>query len=275
MTTTAMRDSIVGDQWIYEMCQLNPPGKVMVNGQWNGNITTGPVRLAFVDSVFEKQPSMKNDPKSRLVHSINCLFPPWADLTVFREEWNRIAAAEWGNLWNGVTFVGLDDPIRNQGEKAHQYSGFTPNCYFINPSSEYAPLVTDIRGNPVVDRTKVYAGVWAIVAVNSYASGKGSPRKGPRFGLQAIMIIADDTNLAKGAAVTHKDVFSGVNVKPPANAIPAGFGAAPPQVPQPGIGVAAFNQPSLPPPPSYAAPAAPEALVGGLTLEQRRAFGLA
>lgn len=273
MTTTVMRESIIGDAWIHEMCQLNPVKRVIDPATWqpNGNITTGPVRLSFTDSVFEKKPAMKKitpGASARLVHQVTCLFTPWSVLDVLYEEYNRICASDFQNTWNGHSY-NVDNPFRNQGEKAHQYTGYTPGLYFINPSSEYKPAVVDVRGNPIVDQSKVYPGVWAIVAVNSYASGKGTPRQGPRFGLQSIMIIADDKNLA-GSAPDPKTTFAGVNVKPPANAIPAGFGAAPPMQPAP-IGAGALNQPSLPPPPSYAAPAAP---VGGLTPEQRRAFGL-
>jgi hypothetical protein len=274
MTTTCMRDSIIGDAWIYEMCMANPPKKVIDpnTGQWNGNITTGPVRASFTDSVWEKQHTMKNNPASPMKHQATFLFTPWSDLTVFREEFARICQAEFSTHWNGQSYAGIDDPIRNQGEKAHKFSGYTPGLFFINPSSEYKPAVTDVRGNPVVDHAKLYPGVWVIGAVNSYASGKNvtGGKKGPRFGLQAIMIIADDKSLG-GSAPDPKTLFQGVNVKPPATAIPAGFGTAPPQLPPAPIGAGALNQPSLPPAPSYAQPAP---LVGGMTLEQRRAFGL-
>lgn len=229
MTTTCMRDSIVGDQWIYKVCQEVPAKRVLDDkGNWNGNILTGPVRLAFTDAIWEKKPQMKSDPNSKLKHSCTVLFPPYTDFSVFWDEFNRIASAEFPNHLANGQWVGLDIPIFNQGMKAN-YTGYTPGCMAMNVSSDYKPSIVDVRGNPVVDPSKVYPGVWAIVAVNSYASGKGFPKKGPRFGLSSIMLIADDTRLDTGNAPDPKVLYQGVNITPPAIQPAASFGTMPPQ----------------------------------------------
>jgi hypothetical protein len=234
MTTTIMKDSRVGDAWIRQACMEAPAQKVMVlnkqtgQTQWNGNLLTGPVRLAFTDSVLTPMPKQKSDPTSELRHSVTILFTPFTDMQLFWGEWNRIAQSDFANYWNGQQYAGLDIPIFNAGMKA-QYAGFTPNLYAMNSTSKYKPSVVDRGGNPVIDPSRIYPGVWAIVAVNAYASGKGQARKGPRFGLQAIMILADDTNLA-GAPPDPRVLFQGVNITPPTNAPALGtFGAQPPQ----------------------------------------------
>lgn len=231
MTTTIMKDSEVGDAWIREMMANNPPQMVIdpATGLPNGNILTGPVRLAFCDSLFEAKPQMRSDVNSKLKHMSTVLFPPETDLQVFWDEYWRIAAQDFANLWVPAAgeYVGMDNPITDQKFKA-KYSGFTPGAMCMVVSSNYKPAIVDYRGNPIIDESKIYAGCWAILAVNAYASGKAAPRKGPRFGLQQIMFIADDTKLAVGGQADPKQTFGGVKVKPPAGAPAAAFGQGAP-----------------------------------------------
>jgi hypothetical protein len=247
MTTTCMRSSIVGDAWIQEMCRLNPVQRVMgENGQPNGNILTGPVRLSFCDSLFTAQRAMKSDANSRVVHATSMLFPPFTDFAIFWEEFYRIAAADFASHYDAPSgqYYGLDNPIFDQGTKL-KYDGYTPGLMALNTSSQFKPPVVDMRGNPT-DPSKVYPGVWAIVALNAYASGKQAPRKGPRFGLQSVMIIGDDKPISGGGAVDPKAQFANVSVRPPTTVAPAAFGQAV-QTPPQGQGVAAFYPPGAPP----------------------------
>lgn len=264
--TTVMKDSIVGDQWIAEMCKLNPVQRVL-NAETNqptGSILTGPVRLAFCDSVFEAKPQMRSDPNSKLKHSLIALFTPYSDLSIFWEEYYKVCASDFANHYNASTgqYHGLDNPLKDQAEKA-QFGGFTPGCMYTTLTSNYKPAVVDIRMNPITDPSKVYAGVWAIVACNAYASGKNTPRKGPRFGLQTIMVIGDDQPLT-GGAPDPRTLFKSANVKPPVGAPSAAFAASgavqtPPQG-APVVGqqaVSAYYPGAAPAAPAYAPPAAP------------------
>lgn len=243
MTTTVMRDSMVGDSWIREMCALNPVQRVLDDkGQATGNLLTGPVRLAFCDSLFEAKPQMRTDPNSKKTHSAAILFTPFTDLTIFWEEYYKICASDFAQYYNPTyqMYSGLENPIFDAGTKL-QYGGFTPGCMAMNSSSQYKPPLVDMRNNPIVDPNKVYPGVWAICSVAGYASGKNFPKKGPRFGLQSIMIIGDDKPLA-GGAVDPRTQFKTANVKPPVG-IPAGAFGQPVQTPTPGAGVAAMMPP--------------------------------
>lgn len=265
--TTIVKDSEVGDAWIQQMMAANPPGFVIdpTTGQPNGNITTGLVRVAFCDSLFVAKPQMRTNPQAQqgeptLKHSCAFLFPPGVNMSVFQQEWDRIAATDFRECWNGAMWAGIDPPFRQQAEKV-QFQGFTPGGYFMNCSSKYKPPIVDARMNPIVDQTKVYAGVWAIAAVNAYASGKGTPKKGPRFGLQTIMIVADDKNLEGGAA-DPRAMFAGAKVTPPAAPVAAAFGAGAPLAPPPAPSLYGSmpqhpGTHSAPPPmaPQYAAPA--------------------
>jgi hypothetical protein len=257
--TTVMRKSIVGDAWIQEMCRLNPVQRVVDDkGVPTGNILSGPVRLSFCDSLLEAAPMMKSDPKSRVGHSSAVLFTPYTDFTIFWEEYYRICASDFAGNWDqgSQQYLGLDNPIIDQGMKA-KYDGYTPGLMMMNTSSQYKPPIVDWQNMPVTDASKVHAGAWAIMSLNAYASGKGQPRKGPRFGLQTVMIVGDDTNLG-GGAPDPRAQFKGVNVKPPVAVPSAAFGAGapmgvpPPHTAGPGA-IAAFYAPGAPqaPPGSF------------------------
>lgn len=251
MNTTVMRDSVVGDAWIQETCRLNPVQRVIdpKTGLPNGNILTGPVRLTFCETLLIKGKLMKTDPKSKEGHATNALFTPYTDLAIFWEEYWKICASDFANLYDTGTaqYYGIDNPVREQAEKV-KFGGYTPGLKYITCTSQFKPAVVDARMNPIVDPARVYAGVWAILAVNGYASGKNQPKKGPRFGLQSVMIIGDDTPLG-GQAADPKQQFASANVKPPIAAPAAAFGqSAPP--PPPGVGgIAAFYPPTGAPPP--------------------------
>lgn len=261
--TTMIRDSDIGDAWIQQCYAQNPVQFVIdpKTGQPTTSILTGPVRLSFTDALFTAQKKMKSNPDSPMGYYCSILFPPIADLTLFFNEYNRIAKEHFAAHWNGQGWGGLDPAVRNQAEKP-QYAGYTPNCAFMNVGSNYKPAIVDNRMNPIVDPAQIYPGCWAIVSLNGYASGKNTPRKGPRFGLQTIMKIADDRNLG-GAAPDPRAMFGSVKVMAPTAPVAAQFGAMPPaNGPQPNAGAfpppAQQWQPQAPqgqPPGGYAQPA--------------------
>ncbi len=244
--TTIMRDSQVGDDWIRQVCAQNPPQFVVdAAGNKTGNILTGPVRLAFTDHVFNKGRKMDTDPNSVEAWGVTVLFPPPSvcDMSIFWQEYCRIAQSEFPqNPWNPTTnsYNGLVPPWRDQGEKM-QFGGYNAGSPFMNLWSGYKPAVVDTRMNPIVDESQIYGGVWAIVGVSIFAGGKGKPKRGPMFGLQSIMKIADDTNLG-GAAPDPRALFSGVKgVVPPTGNAAQAFGNLPPNAP-PAMGAAGVQQ---------------------------------
>jgi len=254
MTTTIVRDSIVGDAWIQQSCAAVPVQRVLgKDGNPTGDILTGPVRLAFCN-LFElpKATATNNNPK----FGAACLFTPYADFTIFYEEYYRVCAAKFASKWDAQSqqYVGLHSPFRNQSEKLN-FGGFTPGCIFISATSRYKPPVVDIRGNPIIDPSKVYAGVWAICSVNAY--GYDDPRKkGVAFGLQSVMILGDDTRHGGGPKDTKETFAKVANVSAPivrpdmAGMMPAGAPAAPGMPTRPG---------AAPIPQTHYAPPAPTA----------------
>lgn len=208
MTTTLVRDSIVGDQWIAQTAQAVPVQRVIdqKTGQPTGDILTGPVRLAF-DTLFElPKPSAKiENPK----YGASVLFTPLADFTIFYEEYYAICAREFQDHYVPQTgqYAGLHSPFRDQAEKM-KFGGFTPGCVFMTCTSKFKPGVVDTMGNPILDPSKVYPGVWAICSVSGYAF-KDPRKKGVAFGLQSVMLIGDDTKFGGGAPDPNQ-TFGGV-----------------------------------------------------------------
>lgn len=247
MTTTVVRNSIVGDRWIWDTAQQVPVQYVIdeKTGQPTGDILTGPVRLAF-ETLFDlPQPTatMQN-PK----FGAALLFTPYSDFTLFYEAYYAVCAREFADHYDKASgqYYGLHSPFRDQGEKL-KFGGFTPGCIFMTSTSKYKPPVIDARGNPIVDKSKVYPGVWAICAVNPYAY-KDVRKKGVAFGLQSVMLIGDDEKFGGGAPDPNKTFgsvrgqivaptispgalshLSGAGAgQPPAGAPPAGHAAPPP-----------------------------------------------
>lgn len=272
MTTTIVRDSKVGDAWITEMRRLNPPAVLYdEKGQPTGNATTGLVRLSWTNGLLTAQPTKKGDPNSTMKFSTDVLWCPGEDLTVL---WNLLfacVAQNWPqNQWNPglpVPFYdGLRNPFRAQAEKSMKLAGYTNGGLFTSLSSNFRPAVVDPAYNPIVKPEQVHAGVWGIGTVNAYASGKGTPNQGPRFGLQGMMIVADDTDIGAGGAVDPRKVFAGVRVQPGAAPPPAAFAAPPVPTGAPNAAVGSYmnysapqpvpgGYPAPPPTPGYGAPA--------------------
>lgn len=205
MTTTIVRDSIVGDAWI-QQTQANVPvqRRLDENGQPTGDILTGPVRLAFCDLLELPQPTADSpNPK----YGCTIMFPPNADMTLFYEDYNALCAQHFADHFANGAYHGVHSPFHDQAEKL-KFSGFTAGCVYVNASTQFKPPVVDAQFNPIIEASKVHAGVWAICSVNMYKFDNPK-KKGISVGLQNVMIIGDDTNLGGGAPDSSK-VFAGV-----------------------------------------------------------------
>jgi hypothetical protein len=239
MQTTLMADSSVGDDWIRNVYAACPPQMAKdAQGNQNGNILTGPVRLAFTEGVFKKIPGMKGEePRpdgSNMKHRVRILFTAIHDMSLFWQIYCDIANREFPGSYNPNAapwpFPSLVPPWRDQGETA-QYSGHQAGSKFINANSSYKPHVLDTAYNPIVNEDMIYAGCWAIVALQPFAGGKGTPKKGPMWGLQSIVKIADDEKLG-GGMPDPKSLYGGVNlggIVPPLGGEQNAFANMPPQ----------------------------------------------
>lgn len=273
--TTIMRDSNVGDAWIQQAVQMNPvqPITDATTGAVTGDFLTGPVRLAFCDIFKPGRPGEEGQDGKYGTH---LLFPPGADFGPLSGAYYELAGREFAENFDAGTqqYHGIHSPFRSQSEKL-KFGGYTPDLTFLAVGSHYKPPVVDHKMNPIVDESRVYPGVWAIASINAYVFGKSPPRpkKGISFGLQSLMIIADDDSFG-GGAPDPKTQFGGVAVTPPVGQPGAAFGqSAGGGLPgQPPVGVPVGGglpgQPpaaNSPPPPAFdpAYDAAAQATVAG------------
>lgn len=267
--STLMTNSIVGDKWVREVCQNNPT--VMLPGE-NRLISSGPVRLAFCDTLWEpKAPS--GQPNGTPKYSVCGLYSPFADMNVYYSEYYRICAEMFADHYNPHLqppgYSGLENPFHDCAQKAHKFEGFTPGLLYVNHTSKFKPSIVDATPakNIITDKAKVYPGVWAILVVNAYGYGKSppQPKKGVSFGLQAVMIIGDDQNLA-GGGIDPREAFKHANVRPPAINPASLAGLAPP--PPPGAAPGRPYTPGVAPGyvagGGYAPPPPPNPLYGGM-----------
>jgi len=224
--TTAPKDSIINAQWLADMMRANPP-KILENG----NVLSGMVRLAF-PNLFKPRAASNNNQQGgdggAGKFGAALLFPPGADMTLFSQVWTKAAREAFPQNWDPQGQpIGLHIPFHDQREKAFgvkPLAGYTPGAITFNVSSQFKPQVVDANMNPIVDEARVYAGVWAIVAMNVYKYGKPQPKTGIGFGMQSVMIVADDTKLGGGGSDPRKD-FGGITISATSD-VASKFGAA-------------------------------------------------
>lgn len=196
-----MDASKMTDAWIADALSRNPCVKLD-----NGNVRTCPFRISF-PNIFQKGKPIAPNPEGK--YGVTLLFPPGADLSVLRAEATAVAFAKWPGLKDGSLKMSLATPFRDQAEK-QQFEGYTPGAIFTTANSERQPPCVDARLAPIVDPNKVYPGAWGIATLRCFDYDKGV-KKGVTFGLQSLMVIADDTQLGGGGSDPTSD-YAGINI---------------------------------------------------------------
>ena len=163
-TTTIVKDSQIGDEWIKAAVAANPI-RIQPNGDGMPTIQTGPVRLSFPFLLAPSQDRrMKNGDLIQGKYETKLLFPPIVNFQPLREEYDRLCHKHWANAWDPANkrFYGLHNPFRDQVEI--RGAGFTPGGLFMTGKSgtDYPPAVLDTALQPITDASRVYGGVWAI-----------------------------------------------------------------------------------------------------------------
>ena len=103
----------------------------------------------------------------------------------------------------------LKSPFKDQADML-RYDGYNEGGVFLSPTSDRQPVVVDANGVVVTDSSRVYPGVWAVCTLRPYTYDKGV-NKGTSFGLQSVMLVADDKNLG-GGGESIADAFAGVSL---------------------------------------------------------------
>jgi hypothetical protein len=258
-----LNHSRMTDEWIASVVRANP----IRIAEKTGNIITCPVRLQWV---WLTKPNISDDESGQAKKPSYeaCLcFPPGAEagienilkpmhLAEERKHFPRNFAPD------GTSF-GLKSPFRDQKErmrnrKGEEVMGFTPGYICLTAKSQIKPQIVDTTGNElpkvtdketgdmIYDPKRVYSGVWAIVALNLYKYS--NKLIGVNFGLQNVMIFADDTRCAGSGGAPPKDDFAGVNIDHAYNPS-AAFGNTPAAPPATAPSILPPSQPVWAPPP--------------------------
>ena len=229
-----MMHSRMTDEWLAAVVRGNP----IRIAEKTGNIITCPVRLQYVN-VFKPAGAQEGDsPDKKPSYNVVACFPPGVEAGIQNIMQAAIHAEERKSFPNnfgpdGRSF-GLKSPFRDQREKSRtregkEVKGFTPGLMCITASTLVKPSVIDVAWNPIVDESRLYAGVWAILALNVYPYK--NKISGVNFGLQQnIMIFADDEKTGGRAASNPKDDFDGVQIDQAYNPA-AAFGNTPSAAP--------------------------------------------
>lgn len=171
----------------------------------NGNLRTCPVRLSF-PNLFDRSKPIPPNVEGKF--GANLVFPVGADIAVLKEEAGKVTKAKWSEAGTPKG-PKLKSPFKDQGDML-RYDGYNEGGIFLSPTSDRQPAVVDANGIVITDKARVYPGVWAVCTLRPYTYDKGV-NKGTSFGLQSVMIVADDKNLG-GGGENIADAFGGVSL---------------------------------------------------------------
>lgn len=170
--------------------------------------TTSLVRLSYVN-VFEP----KVTPQGVEKYSVTCLLPK-TDTAGYKALMTAINAEIEENKTDKLKGViqpklpihdgdGASPTGQAYGEECKGHWVFTASA-----SEKYPPTLVDQRVQPIMDRTALYSGCWAHVALSIYAYNNQS--RGIGFGLNGIQKVKDDEPL--GYKFDANSAFTSVEI---------------------------------------------------------------
>ena len=208
------------------------------------NVTTGEARLSYVHlfTPYAQQPGAEEK------FSCTILVPKTDVATKARIDAAIEAAKHKGvaTKWNGVCPPMVPNPVHDgDGPRPSDGMPFGPECkghwvFTASAKSDYPPEVVDQNGNPVINQSEIYSGVYAMVNVEFYPYAFGG-KKGIGCGLGPVKKVRDGEALS-GSAPTAAQAF-GTATQPTAN--PVQYAQNPAQMQQ-GT-VPPWNQGNTPP----------------------------
>lgn len=174
----------------------------------DGNVRTGPVRLAFSDKSLAEPVAMDSKKPEDKKYAATLLFPQGADFGLY----HQLAVAQLqkkfpnfdqpGSPINSAT---IDWPWSDQIAKQH-LEPFQPGCVMmpVRANEDRPPFFTELRAGVLVPvpqqsvRAKFYSGAWCLALLNPYAWIYENMKRGVSFGLSGLIWIADDTACSGG-----------------------------------------------------------------------------
>lgn len=193
------------------------------------NVTTGEARLSYV-YLFKPH---AQQPGAEEKFSCTVLVPKSDTATKARIDAAIEAAKQKGvaGKWNGVCPPVVPTPVYDgDGVRPSDGTPFGPECkghwvFTASSKADQPPEVVDQNGNPMINQSEMYSGVYALVNVEFFPYAYGG-KKGIGCGLGPVKKVRDGEALA-GRAPSAAEAFGA-----PAAASPGATGYAQPQAGQ-------------------------------------------
>lgn len=173
------------------------------------NVTTGEARLSYVH-LFKPH---AQQPGAEEKYSCTILVPKSDTATKTRIDAAIEAAKQKGinGKWNGVCPPIVPHPVHDgDGVRPSDGMPFGPECkghwvFTASAKADYPPEVVDQNGNPMINQSEMYSGVYALVNVEFYPYMFGG-KKGIGCGLGPVKKVRDGEALG-GSAPTAAQAF--------------------------------------------------------------------
>lgn len=180
------------------------------------NVTTGEARLSYVH-LFKPH---AQQPGTEEKFSCTVLVPKSDTATKARIDAAIEAAKQKGinGKWNGVCPPIVPHPVHDgDGTRPSDGMPFGPECkghwvFTASAKADYPPEVVDQNGNPMINQSEMYSGVYAMVNVEFYPYMFGG-KKGIGCGLGPVKKVRDGEALG-GSAPTAAQAFGGPQQAP-------------------------------------------------------------
>ncbi len=180
------------------------------------NVTTGEARLSFVH-LFKPYAQQQGAEEK---YSCTVLVPKSDTATKARIDAAIEAAKQKGinGKWNGVCPPIVPHPVHDgDGVRPSDGMPFGPECkghwvFTASAKADYPPEVVDQNGNPMINQSEMYSGVYALVNVEFYPYMFGG-KKGIGCGLGPVKKVRDGEALG-GSAPTAAQAFGAPQAAP-------------------------------------------------------------
>lgn len=171
------------------------------------NVTTGEVRLSYVH-LFKPYAAMQGAEER---YSCTILVPKTDTDTMGRiqaaiEEAKRKGTAD---KWGGVCPPLVPTPVYDgDGVRPSDGMAFGPECkghWVFTANADYPPEIVDKMGNPIINQSEIYSGIYGRVNVTFFPYAFGG-KKGIGCGLGPVQKLRDGEPLG-GSAPTAAQAF--------------------------------------------------------------------
>lgn len=180
------------------------------------HVVTGKVRLSY-EHLMKPYANTQNDPNAKPKYSVTVLLPKSDTATKARIDAAISAALEKGRrdrkFRDGVPLDRLPTPIYDgDGVRADGYTPFGPECkgmwvFTASCDENRRPEIVDAHGNPIINASEIYSGIWGRVSVDFYPYAVPA-RQGVGCGLGNVQKLMDDEPLGAGRTSAADDFGS-------------------------------------------------------------------